>query len=73
MKGLELEFIPAGFIEAKTCAAHRPIRILTVSDLDGLVYPYPTFSGMTKSMAVEFLKPSAQNPWLRRPIGFLRR
>jgi pyruvate/2-oxoglutarate dehydrogenase complex dihydrolipoamide dehydrogenase (E3) component len=46
---------------------------LKVSDLAGLVYPYPTFSEVTKSTAVEFLKPSAQNPWLRRLIGFLRR
>ncbi|WP_052954464.1 NAD(P)/FAD-dependent oxidoreductase [Microvirga vignae] len=46
---------------------------LTVSDLAGLVYPYPTFSEVTKSTAVEFLKPSAQNPWLRRAIGLLRR
>lgn len=46
---------------------------LKVSDLAGLVYPYPTFSEVTKSTAVEFLKPSAQNPWLRRVIGLLRR
>lgn len=46
---------------------------LTVSDLAGLVYPYPTFSEVTKNTAVEFLKPSAQNPWLRRVIGLLRR
>jgi pyruvate/2-oxoglutarate dehydrogenase complex dihydrolipoamide dehydrogenase (E3) component len=35
---------------------------LKVSDFAGLVYPYPTFSEVTKSIAVEFLKPSAQNP-----------
>lgn len=46
---------------------------LKVSDLAGLVYPYPTFSEVTKSAAVEFLRPSAQNPWLRRGIGLLRR
>jgi hypothetical protein len=46
---------------------------IEVSDLAGLVYPYPTFSDVTKSTAVEFLRPWAQNPWLRRPIGFLRR
>lgn len=46
---------------------------LKVSDLAGLVYPYPTFSEVTKSTAVEFLKPSAQNPWVRRLTGFLRR
>jgi pyruvate/2-oxoglutarate dehydrogenase complex dihydrolipoamide dehydrogenase (E3) component len=46
---------------------------LKVSDLAGLVYPYPTFSEVTKSTAVEFLKPSAQNPWLRRLMGLVRR
>jgi pyruvate/2-oxoglutarate dehydrogenase complex dihydrolipoamide dehydrogenase (E3) component len=46
---------------------------LKVSDLASLVYPYPTFSEVTKSTAVEFLRPSAQNPWLRRVIGLLRR
>jgi pyruvate/2-oxoglutarate dehydrogenase complex dihydrolipoamide dehydrogenase (E3) component len=48
-------------------------RGLKVSDLAGLVYPYPTLSEATKSAAVEFLKPSAQNPWLRRLMGFVRR
>lgn len=48
-------------------------RGLKVSDLAGLVYPYPTFSEVTKNTAVEFLKPSAQNPWVRRLIGLVRR
>jgi hypothetical protein len=48
-------------------------RGLKVSDLAGLVYPYPTFSEVTKSTAVEFLRPSAQNPWLRRLISLVRR
>ncbi|MXQ11637.1 hypothetical protein [Microvirga makkahensis] len=38
-------------------------RGLKVSDLAGLVYPYLTFSEVTKSIAVEFLMPWAQNPW----------
>jgi pyruvate/2-oxoglutarate dehydrogenase complex dihydrolipoamide dehydrogenase (E3) component len=46
---------------------------LKVSDLAGLVYPYPTFSEVAKSAAVEFLRPSAQNPWLRRLISLVRR
>jgi pyruvate/2-oxoglutarate dehydrogenase complex dihydrolipoamide dehydrogenase (E3) component len=46
---------------------------MKVSDLAGLVYPYPTFSEATKGAAVEFLKPSAQNPWLRRLMGLVRR
>ncbi|MFC4172088.1 dihydrolipoyl dehydrogenase family protein [Microvirga sp. GCM10011540] len=44
-----------------------------VSELAGLVYPYPTLSEVTKGAAVEFLKPSTQNPWLRRLIGLVRR
>lgn len=48
-------------------------RGLKISDLAGLVYPYPTLSEATRSAAVEFLKPSTQNPWLRRLIGFVRR
>ncbi len=46
---------------------------MKVSDLAGLVYPYPTLSEATKGAAVEFLKPSAQNPWLRRLMGLVRR
>lgn len=46
---------------------------LKVSDLAQLVYPCPTFSEVTKGAAVEFLKPSAQNPWIRRLIGLVRR
>ncbi|MGF9763543.1 FAD-dependent oxidoreductase [Microvirga sp. 0TCS3.31] len=48
-------------------------RGLKVSDLAGLIYPYPTFSEVTKSAAVEFLKPSAQNPWVRRLVSLVRR
>ncbi|WP_324617402.1 dihydrolipoyl dehydrogenase family protein [Microvirga alba] len=47
-------------------------RGLKVSDLAGLVYPYPTFSEATKGAAVEFLKPTAQKPWLRWLIGLVR-
>jgi pyruvate/2-oxoglutarate dehydrogenase complex dihydrolipoamide dehydrogenase (E3) component len=48
-------------------------RGLKVSDLAGLIYPYPTLSEVTKSAAVEFLKPSAQNPWVRRLVSLVRR
>jgi pyruvate/2-oxoglutarate dehydrogenase complex dihydrolipoamide dehydrogenase (E3) component len=48
-------------------------RGLKASDLAGLVYPYPTLSEVTRSAAVEFLKPATQNPWLRRMIGLVRR
>lgn len=46
---------------------------LKVQDLAGLVFPYPTLSEVSKRAAVEYLKPSAQNPWLRRLIGAVRR
>ena len=46
---------------------------LKVQDLAGLVFPYPTFSEVSKRAAVEFMRPAAQNPWLRRLIGFVRR
>jgi pyruvate/2-oxoglutarate dehydrogenase complex dihydrolipoamide dehydrogenase (E3) component len=48
-------------------------RGLKVSHLAGLIYPYPTYSEVTKSTAVEFLKPSAQNPWVRRLVSLVRR
>jgi pyruvate/2-oxoglutarate dehydrogenase complex dihydrolipoamide dehydrogenase (E3) component len=46
---------------------------LKVQDLAGLVFPYPTFSEVTKRAAVEFIRPGAQNPWVRRVIGAVRR
>jgi pyruvate/2-oxoglutarate dehydrogenase complex dihydrolipoamide dehydrogenase (E3) component len=46
---------------------------LKAQDLAGLVFPYPTLSEVSKRAAVEFLRPSAQNPWLRRLIGVARR
>jgi pyruvate/2-oxoglutarate dehydrogenase complex dihydrolipoamide dehydrogenase (E3) component len=46
---------------------------LKIQDLAGAVFPYPTLSEVTKRTAVEFLRPSARNPWLRRAIGVLRR
>jgi pyruvate/2-oxoglutarate dehydrogenase complex dihydrolipoamide dehydrogenase (E3) component len=48
-------------------------RGLKVSDLPGLVYPYPTLSEATRSAAVEFMKPAARDPWVRRAIGLVRR
>jgi pyruvate/2-oxoglutarate dehydrogenase complex dihydrolipoamide dehydrogenase (E3) component len=46
---------------------------LKVQDLAGLVFPYPTFSEVTKRAAVEFVRPGAQNPWVRRLVGAVRR
>jgi len=61
----------AGELIAPWCLAIA--KDLRVGDLAGLVYPYPTLSEATRSAAVEFLKPSAQNPWIRRLIGFVGR
>ena len=46
---------------------------LTAQDLAGTVFPYPTLSDASKRAAIEFLRPSTQNPWLRRLIGAARR
>ncbi len=46
---------------------------LKVQDLAGLVFPYPTFSEVSKRAAVEFVRPGAQNPWVRRLVGAVRR
>lgn len=45
---------------------------LKAQDLAGIVFPYPTVSEMTKRAAVEFLRPSARSPWLRRLLSLLR-
>ena len=46
---------------------------LKAQDLAGLVFPYPTLSEVSKRAAIEFLRPSAGNPWVRRLIGAARR
>ncbi|HEY8382354.1 MAG TPA: FAD-dependent oxidoreductase [Microvirga sp.] len=46
---------------------------LKVQALAGLVFPYPTLSEVTKRAAVEFLRPSTRNPWLRRLVAAARR
>jgi pyruvate/2-oxoglutarate dehydrogenase complex dihydrolipoamide dehydrogenase (E3) component len=45
---------------------------MKAQDLASLVFPYPTYSEVTKRAAVEFLKPATQNAWLRRLIGVAR-
>jgi pyruvate/2-oxoglutarate dehydrogenase complex dihydrolipoamide dehydrogenase (E3) component len=45
---------------------------MKVSDLAGIVMPYPTLSEATKRAAVEFLKPLARKPWMRRAIHLAR-
>jgi pyruvate/2-oxoglutarate dehydrogenase complex dihydrolipoamide dehydrogenase (E3) component len=46
---------------------------LKVQDMAGLVFPYPTYSEVSKRVAVEFLRASLGNPWLRRVMGLVRR
>jgi pyruvate/2-oxoglutarate dehydrogenase complex dihydrolipoamide dehydrogenase (E3) component len=46
---------------------------LKVQDVAGIVFPYPTFSEVTKRAAVEFIRPAAQSPWLRRIIAAVRK
>ncbi len=45
---------------------------LNVRSLANLVYPYPTLSEIGKRAAVEFLRPQAQNTWVRRAIRAAR-
>ena len=45
---------------------------LRVDDLAGLVFPYPTFSEVTKRAAVEHLRPQARRPLVRRFLGAAR-
>lgn len=45
---------------------------LTVRDLAGLVFAYPTLSEISKRAAVEFVRPGAQNAWVRRAIRLAR-
>ncbi|WP_210485246.1 FAD-dependent oxidoreductase [Microvirga antarctica] len=46
---------------------------LGVSDLADLAFSDASYGETTKRAAVEFLKMSAQDPWMRRVIGVLRR
>ncbi|MBV9246123.1 MAG: FAD-dependent oxidoreductase [Methylobacteriaceae bacterium] len=46
---------------------------LKVSDVAGLVVPYPTRSEASRRAALASLGPSLRNPWLRRMLGILRR
>jgi pyruvate/2-oxoglutarate dehydrogenase complex dihydrolipoamide dehydrogenase (E3) component len=46
---------------------------LKVQDLAGLVFPYPTYSEISKRAAVELLRGSLGNPWLGRLMGLVRR
>lgn len=46
---------------------------LKVQDLANLVLPSATFSEVTRRTAVEYLRPAAQSPWLRRAAALVRR
>ena len=46
---------------------------LAVSDLAGVALSGPAYSDVGRSAALEYLKLSAQAPWLRRALGFVRR
>jgi pyruvate/2-oxoglutarate dehydrogenase complex dihydrolipoamide dehydrogenase (E3) component len=46
---------------------------LAVSDLAGVALSGPAYSDVGRSTAMEYLKLSAQAPWLRRALGFVRR
>ena len=48
-------------------------RGLAVSDLAGVALSGPAYSDVGRSTAMEYLKLSAQAPWLRRALGFVRR
>ncbi|MCC5978317.1 MAG: FAD-dependent oxidoreductase [Salinarimonas sp.] len=45
---------------------------MKVQDIAGVVMAYPTLSEISKRAAVEFLKPAARKPIVRRLIRFLR-
>jgi pyruvate/2-oxoglutarate dehydrogenase complex dihydrolipoamide dehydrogenase (E3) component len=45
---------------------------LKVQDMAGLVFPYPTYSEISKRVAVEHLRASAGNPWLKLVMGLMR-
>ena len=47
-------------------------KALKVQDLAGTVFPYPTLSEASKRAAVEFIRPSAESPWARGLVRFLR-
>jgi hypothetical protein len=46
---------------------------MRVSDLTGIVLPYPTLSELSKRVAYTFYQPSLSSRFLRAVIDFLRR
>lgn len=45
---------------------------MKVGAMTGYIPPYPTMTEIGKRASTEYYKPSLQNPWIRRVIGFLR-
>ncbi|MCO4054897.1 MAG: FAD-dependent oxidoreductase [Bosea sp.] len=45
----------------------------TVQDIAGFIFPYPTFSEVSKRAALTHFSPMAGKPWIRRILGVLRK
>ncbi|MEP2942980.1 MAG: FAD-dependent oxidoreductase [Hyphomicrobiales bacterium] len=45
---------------------------MKVGAMTGYIPPYPTMTEIGKRASTEYYKPSLQNPWIKRVIGFLR-
>ena len=61
----------AGELIVPWCMAIQ--KRMSVKDMAGLVFPYPTLSEVSKRAAVSFYAPLAAKPGIRRLIAFLRR
>lgn len=69
--GVTIVGAQAGDLIVPWCMAVQ--KRMAVKDMAGLVFPYPTFSEVSKRAAVSFYAPLAAKPGIRRLIGFLRR
>jgi pyruvate/2-oxoglutarate dehydrogenase complex dihydrolipoamide dehydrogenase (E3) component len=46
---------------------------LTISAMTAIVFPYPTYSEVSKRVATAFLLPKLRSPWLQRALRLLRK
>ena len=69
--GVALVGAQSGELVAPWCLAIG--RGLKLSAIAGAVFPYPTLSELSKSVAGRFYTPKLFNPWMRRLVGFLLR
>lgn len=46
---------------------------MKVSDIAGIVMPYPTLSEVSRRAAITYFGPSLRSPWLQRALTFLRK